>query len=78
MLQIILICSKFFDGTLTIFEFPDNKPKINEYAKLVGIFDGVIWYTNPKPILFVLVKNFVSFLKYFVYDTKMIMLFRSG
>ena len=30
------------DGTLTIFEFPLINPNSKEYAKLVGIFDGVI------------------------------------
>ena len=40
--QIISICSNFFDGTFTILEFPVSKPKIREYTKLVGIFDGVI------------------------------------
>ena len=42
ILQTILICKNFFVGTLTKFEFPDNRPKIREYTKLVGILDGVI------------------------------------
>ena len=40
--QMIFICSKLFDGTFTIFELPVIKPKINEYAKLVGTLDGVM------------------------------------
>ena len=31
---------------------PDNNPKTIEYAKLVGTFDGVMWETEPRPILF--------------------------
>ena len=40
--QIISICSNFCEGTFIIFELPVSKPKINEYAKFVGIFEGVI------------------------------------
>ena len=36
------ISPMFSDGTLTILEFPESRPKIKEYAKFVGIFDGVI------------------------------------
>jgi hypothetical protein len=41
-LTIISTCSKFLDGTFTIFMFPDKRPTINEYAKLTGTFDGAI------------------------------------
>ena len=40
--QIISICGKGFEGTLTIFAFPERRPKTKEKAKLTGTFDGVI------------------------------------
>ena len=38
----IFTWGNFFEGIRTILIFPVNKPNIKEYAKLVGIFDGVM------------------------------------
>ena len=40
--QIMSICGNDFDGTLTMLEFPESRPKTNEKAKLIGTFDGVM------------------------------------
>ena len=63
--QINFISSYFFEGTLTIFELPDKRPKMSEYAKLVGTFEGVMWNKVPNPNLTDLSLYFFNFRIFF-------------